>query len=280
LTLPWTTGFNNIPVNLPATVQNTGWEFVLSSVIVKSAGLTWESSINLTIARNKLIAYPDLSTSPYQYSYIIGQPLSIQQLYHSTGVDPATGLYEFMGKSGHSITTPDFFTDRTSLLSTLPKYYGGWENSFQYKGFRLDIFFQFINQLGINPIFLSYNPPGITQYNVPSNVLDRWQMPGDKAPVEQYTQSFNSAAYTAFQNTRASDYYYTDASYFRLKNLSISYQLAQGLVKKMGFQSCRIYLHAQNLFTITKYKGPDPENQSLTALPLLRVITGGIQFVL
>jgi hypothetical protein len=80
----------------------------------------------------------------------------------------------------------------------------------------------------------------------------------------------------AYTRTQISSAVLTNASFVRLKNLALYYSLPEKLSKKMKFESCRFYLQSQNLLTITKYVGADPENQSLQALPPLRVFTIGI----
>jgi hypothetical protein len=71
---------------------------------------------------------------------------------------------------------------------------------------------------------------------------------------------------------------YADASYLRLKNVSLSWDLPQTWIQKAHIDRCRLYLQGQNLLTWTKYNGADPENQNLAALPPLRTFTAGIQF--
>jgi hypothetical protein len=75
----------------------------------------------------------------------------------------------------------------------------------------------------------------------------------------------------------ASDRRFADVSYIRLKNLALSWSLPQKWIDKVHFRSVRFYLHGQNLLTITRYKGLDPETQSMTSLPPLRVWTLGLQ---
>jgi TonB-linked SusC/RagA family outer membrane protein len=279
--LPLVTGFGTIPSNFPATVQNNGWEFILTTTNIKSAGFTWTSSINLTIPHNELKAFPNFQNSPYYQSLIIGQPIAIKRLFHFVGVNDTTGVYQFSEAKGGPTYNPTFGTDNTSIIYTGPNFYGGFKNTFSYKGFQLDFIFQFTKQMGSNLLFQSANPPGSFYVsNEPSAVLNRWQKPGDKAPIEQYTQSFSSNAYNGYFYASVSDHAYTDASYVRLKNMSLSYQLLSNWMKRMHLQNCAVYVHGQNLWTITRYKGIDPESQSSTALPPLRVITGGVQFSL
>ncbi len=270
--LPSVTGFSSIQDNFPATVQNSGWEFSLNTTIVKSKNFNWTSSMNLTIPRNKLISFPDLSISPYQYSKVIGQPIDITKVFHFIGINDTSGVYQFSNNKGMPTTNPDFLADATIIIKKSPQFYGGIGNSFNYKAFQFEVFFQFTKQTGRNSIFQS-TPPGVFGFNVNRQLLNRWQNPGDKLPFQKFTQSYISAANNAIYYLVQSDYGYTDASFIRFKNLSIAYQLPTRVIKKIRLSNCRIYAHGQNLLTITKHKGLDPENPGEITLPPLRVIT-------
>jgi len=275
--LPSVTGFTSIPAyNLPATIQNTGFELSLNTVNIKTKNFSWTSSINLTIARNKLIAYPNFSTSPYSNTLVVGQPLTITKAYHLAGVNDTTGIYQFADSKGNLTYSPANATDKTDIINTAPVYYGGLENSFNYKGFQLDVFFQFVKQTGIN--YLYDFLPGASLVNQPVTVLNRWQNPGDHKLIERFNQDYN--LYDAYSYARLSNQAYSDASYIRLKNLSLSYELPGNWKHKIHVSNCRVYLQGQNLLTITHYIGYDPENQSPSNLPPLRMMTGGIRVTL
>jgi len=273
--LPSITGFNGIVENFPATVQNTAWEFALNTTNLKTKDFSWSSSLNLTIPKNKLVAFPNLAKSSYATSLFIGQPVSILKAFHFLGVNDTTGIYQFADFHGNTTTAPDQTTDMTSLVNTLPKFYGGIENSFSYKGFQLDILFQFVKQMGPNYLFGLY--PGARKYNEPVSVLGRWQKPGDQASIQRFNSDYTYS--NSWFNATQSDAAYSDASYIRLKNLSLSYQMPEKWRQKAHLPNCRIYAQGQNLLTFTNYKGMDPENQSASAhmLPPLRVITIGLQ---
>ena len=268
--LPGTTGFTSIQANLNATVENTGWELELRTVNFQNRQFKWSTMANATIARNKLIAFPGLAASTYANQYEIGQPLDIRKVYHFTGINPQTGIYQFEDYNHDgAITAPK---DRQNIVHTNPNFFGGLQNSLTYKNWQLDFLFQFVKQLGINFNYTGVLP-GVGN-NQPVAVLDRWQQPGDTSAFQQYTAGFNNDAVNAFYNYSSSDAVFTDASFIRLKNLSISYTLPDSW-SKIG--RCRLYLQGQNLLTITRFKGPDPENQSQGSLPPLRVLTMGIQ---
>lgn len=274
--LPSMTGFTGVTSNFPATIENTSWELELNADIFQTSNFNWTTHINLTIPKNKLVAFPELANTGYANSYIIGQPISIARLYHSLGVDPATGEYIYADRDGKPTSSPDYFIDRTVTLNTSPKYYGGFQNSFSYKGLQLDILFQFVKQVGVSNIVSSGLFPG--QFfrgfsNQPVTVLDRWQRSGDNASIAKYTTSPGDS----YNNVYTSDYVYRDASYIRLKNLSLSWTPPVKWVQVVHLRHARIYVQGQNLLTITNYEGLDPESQENMSLPPLRIITMGIQ---
>jgi TonB-dependent starch-binding outer membrane protein SusC len=275
--LPLITGFSSIQQNLSAVVQNTGWEFVVTTRNISTRNFTWTTNINLTIPQNKLIAYPNLANSPYAYLYVVGKSLNLYPTDQARGVDPKTGLYTFtdVNQDG-TITYPE---DWLPLKTIEQQYYGGFNNTFQYKNFQAVIFFQFVKQTGRNYLIGNYTAPGMLG-NQAAYVLNHWQQSGDQKPIEQYTQDYGSAAYTAYVNQSTSDQGISDASYIRLKNVSVSYQLSSSTLARMHLQLVRFYIQGQNLLTITHFMGVDPENQSITSLPPLKIWTGGIQITL
>jgi TonB-linked SusC/RagA family outer membrane protein len=278
--LPVLSGFYSINANFPATVQNTGWEFTLNTQNIKSRDFTWSSSFNLTIPKNKLAAFPNLANSAYATTYVIGQPISIARAYHFAGVNDSTGVYQVTDSKGNITDSPDPSVDKTVIINTLPKFYGGFSNTFSYNGFQLDVFFQFVKQTGPNMLFgsSSFSGPGAVNTNEPVWVLSRWQKQGDKTNIQRFNSNLSLSG--ALSNALQSEAHWSDASYIRLKNVSLSYQLPQSWRRKILKQDCRIYVQGQNLLTITKYKGIDPETQSVNSLPPLRVVTAGLLITL
>ena len=274
--LPSITGFQSVSANLPAIVQNLGFEFLLNASIIKTKDFSWRSIFNLSVPHNKLVAYPNLSSSPYSYSFVIGQPLTITKVYHMVGVNDTTGIYEFASKGGPT-NNPVFGTDNTVIINTSPKFYGGFRNTFIYKGFQLDLFFRFIKQTGVNFLYSNSVMPGL-EGNQPVTVLNRWRNPGDIKPIQRFNQDYS--LYNAYNDALFSDQAYSDASYIRLKNVSLSYQVPTKWKAKIYSQEIRFFIQGQNLLTITKYKGWDPETLSSTSIPPLRVFTGGVQITL
>jgi len=273
--LPATTGFTSIQSNLPATVQNTGLEIVLNTSNIKTQDFTWSTSLNLSVPRNRLIAFPNLDASPeYSNRFVVGQPLGIRKLYQYTRVDPNTGIYQFKDVNGDGNLD---VSDQKTIRFVGKNFYGGLLNSFQYKRFEFSFLFQFVKQTGYNYLYyLSGAAPG-TQFNQPVYELSRWMKPGDITNVQRFS---TLAAYqTAYAQLANSDRAISDASFIRLKNLSFSYSLPQRWITKLKIETIRIFIQGQNLLTLTNYKGLDPENQN-SVLPPLRVVTGGVHITL
>jgi TonB-linked SusC/RagA family outer membrane protein len=274
--LPIITGFTSVNRNFPATVQNTSLELSLSSININNKDFKWNSNLNFTVPTNKLIAFPDLENSSYSSYLIIGKSVNIVQAYHFLGVDPTTGIYTFADKNGNSTSTPSS-DDRTVVINVDPKFYGGFENSFTFKGFQLAALFQFAKQMQSSLAFFAFGnvrQPGFAKNNQPVSVINHWQKPGDMA----YAQRYSSISYrTQFSNASQSDAGYVDASFIRLKNLSFSYNIPNAILKSLHLRECSLRLEGQNLLTITNFKGVDPENQSNSNLPPLRIVAFGFR---
>jgi len=267
------TGFNTIDQNFDAVVQNSGLEFVVTSKNISSDRFTWSSSGNLTARRNKLVAFPGLATSSYANVLLIGQPISMGRYYQYAGVNPATGLYEFTTASGSQTSSPDYLTDRLFIFDLTPKFTGGITNTFRYDAFDLDFTLEFSKQDGR---LVPNSVPGAVA-NQLSLYLDAWEKSGDLTRYQRYTRAFGTDAYNAYQYYSASSAVVVDASFIKLRNLSLGYTLPEMAMKKIGIKRTRIALQGQNLYTLTAYKGFDPQSQGLSNLPPLFTLTAGLQ---
>jgi len=273
-TLSSQSGFTSYTANLPAVVQNQGVEFELSSVNIRTKNFGWNTSLNMTFSKNKLLEYPDLANSSNANLYVIGQPLSIVKGYNYLGINPQTGVPTFQDVNGDGVISDP--NDMVILGNTLPKFYGGIQNSLSYKNFTFDFFFQFVKQEGpgLNYGYLSYSN-GILK-NKDLSALDRWHQPGDQANIPGASTTSGKAIYNAYQNQyRLSSANWEDASFIRLKNVSLRYSFTE-LAKRLKLNSLSLYLQGQNLFTITGYKGFDPETKGY-ALPPVSIYTAGLQ---
>lgn len=268
--IPSFAGFGTVIENLPAVVQNQGLEVMLNTNNINSKDFKWSSSFNIGSVKNKLISYPDLDKSAYANYLAIGQPLSIQKRYHYTGIDPLTGLYTFEDVNKDGQTDMNDYVASKSLQTD---YSGGFNNRFVYKQFELNVFFLFVKKTGFS-YMSGFGVPG-GMGNRPVEVLDRWQNPGDDAPIQRYTSNAYPAS-SANSNYLMSDAVIVDASYIRLKNVSLSYNMPDAWIRKLNVNEVQFYLTGDNLFVWTPYVGTDPETGG-RALPPLRTITFGVR---
>jgi TonB-linked SusC/RagA family outer membrane protein len=270
--LAFQTGFTSILKNLDALIQNSGIETDVNIEVVRGKRFSWSTAFNVSFPNNKLISYPGLASSSDKFVYKIGEPLRIQFGYEFTGVNPATGVYQFSDRNKDSIINTN---DITTVGVRRIRFYGGLSQDISFGNWEVNLFFHFVKQSGRNYLASLGARPG-TLSNQPVYVLDRWQKPGDLSDIQKFTTG-TSAAYTAYTNYKGSSALITDASFVRLKNISLSYRVPLNVREKKVFQSIRAYVQAQNVLTLTNYKGSDPETQSLFSLPPLRVFTTGIQ---
>ncbi|MCW3107631.1 MAG: SusC/RagA family TonB-linked outer membrane protein, partial [Segetibacter sp.] len=271
--LPGTTGFSSVESNLAAVVQNTGVELEISSVNIERKNISWSTSFNISIPRNKLLSYPDLSNSVYANQYEVGKSLFIQRKYRLMQVDKTIGIYNFEDSDQDGIISNP--QDLYSIGNRQQNYFGGLNNSVKWKNIELDIFVQFVNQTGIN--YLGYGlfiVPG-TIRNQPDLVMNRWTSNSSNAEIQKFTSTFSSQAAEAYKYLRSSDAVLKNASFVRIKNISISYQLPNKWKNKMNLKNAKVYLSGQNLLTLTHYDGLDPENQG--QIPPLKTLVAGIQ---
>jgi TonB-linked SusC/RagA family outer membrane protein len=268
--LPATTGFTQVQANLNATVENTGLEISLRTMNIKTTKFSWVTNLNFTQARNKLLSFPDLEGSPYKYQFEIGKPLNITKVYHYLGLNPQTGIYQFEDVNGDGIISSG--ADKKYTVDLNPKYYGGLQNQFQYGPVQLDFLFQFVKQLNFNQTFRSMMPGRML--NQPIAATERWQNSGDSGPYQLYSSGNNYTIQVANTRHAQSNDGISDASYIRLKNISLSFDLPERWTKKI---KCRISLQGQNMLTITSYKGADPEFKTASFLPPLRTYTTSLQ---
>lgn len=283
--LPVITGVNQIFTNFPATVQNTGIQLQLSATPIKTKTFTWISSFNISANRNKVVSFPDIENSSYaggRSGVVVGEPIGVMQIYRYMGIDPVKGNYLFQDVNGKPSELSSQLA-RIFYISPLTEWSGGWSNTISYKGFTLDFNFRFVRRLDNRDGYYLNNgglAPGIYsgggEGNQPISVMNRWQKPGD---INKELQKFTTVIDGSFNRILQSDAGYTyDASFIRLSNASLTWQFPAKLLNKTHLESGSVFFRGQNLLTITKYKGLDPETGN--ALPPLQIWTFGFRVVL
>ena len=280
--LPATSGEQYAWENI-GDVENKGIEATLTTrniVAKKAGGFSWETRFNYSLNRNKILRLgrnnedifvgestsnlPGLSTTSVLR---VGQPIGsffgciVDGVFRDaddvansglTGFSPGDTKFRDMNGDG-SITE----ADRVIVGHAYPKFIGSFQNSFQYKGFNLDIFVygSYGNQVfNLNRYFME----NWNSYNKPRYYLrDRWTSDNPDG-------IYNAANSTNLRQTPgAASIMVEDASFIRLKNLTLGYTLPQSLMAKNSvLRSAKIYCTVDNLYVWTGYKGYDPEVNS------------------
>jgi len=151
--------------------------------------------------------------------------------------------------------------------------YGGLGNTLRFYGIEVDFLFQFVKQTGYSPD-RSFSIPGAIS-NQPVAVMSRWQRQGGEAGYQRFTATDPTGeGALASYYFLLSDRIITDASFLRLKNLSVSWTLPERWMDTLS--GSRIYMQGQNLWTLTNYTGLDPETQNSQSLPPLTTIILGV----
>ncbi|MBP2284814.1 TonB-linked SusC/RagA family outer membrane protein [Flavobacterium sp. CG_23.5] len=264
LPLPGTTGFSSLNANLDATVQNNGLEFTLRTVNFQCMDFEWTTNFNISVNSNKLVSYPGLESSTNANRYVVGEPINIVKVYNYIGMNPTTGVYDFEDVNGDGVITS--LGDRTQIADLSPDFFGGLQNQFTYKNLQLDFLFQFVKQetFGATP-----GVPG-----TPVNQLTSVSNPDGQQP---FTTGLNGDIINAYYRYALSTGNIEDASYLRLKNISLTYNLPLKMSKGVR---CQLYLQGQNLLTFTNYSNGDPEFKFSNLLPPLKVYSAGVKLTL
>ncbi|TCR11929.1 TonB-linked SusC/RagA family outer membrane protein [Sphingobacterium sp. JUb78] len=254
LTLSTQVGYNSYKANLPALIQNTGLELELSSTNITNENFTWKTSTNFTFYRNKLKEFPGIENTFYANSFIVGEPLNLIRLYQYQGVDAATGKATYGDLNGDGVISPD---DRYVADLGTP-FYGGFNNTFSYKGIELGVFFQFNHRFGVTKM-LNTRPGAMVNQN--DYWLDRWSptnpnsnIPGAIIPSLPSSSPAGAALSTSYNQYTSSDAVYGDASYIKLRSVNLSYNLPKSWTSRFKMSNCSIFMQGQNLFTWAKNK--------------------------
>ena len=264
-TLPLMTGFSSVQSNLPATVQNTGWEVELSLTPIKSKNFRWDAHFNISFPENKLLEFPNIELTPYANLYRVGEPLDIAFLFDYIGKNEA-GQFEFTDVDKNGIL--DHTVDRIVVQNRSRKYFGGINNSLSYNRWKLNIQLDFIKRLAQRPLSLFNGLPGSSTRNYALEQYEMWEN-GELNPDN--TDSSNYRYYIL------SNYNTVDGSYLRVKNVSLVYSLPESWIQQLGINGWDLFFTAQNLLTITSYPGLNVESGGITTLPPLRMFSTGLK---
>jgi TonB-linked SusC/RagA family outer membrane protein len=306
---------NTITRNI-ANMENHGWEFSVNGDAVRKRDFTWNVNFNITLQENKVLALRDTTketvvAGPNNGTFNIlrvGEPINGFYGYEYVGVNSANGnpmwrkadgsLVQYNVVAGaaagyYLVVKPGDATlgaastlaanDRKILGSPLPTYFGGFTNTFTYKGLSLDIFIRF---QGGNKVYNLTDQEVLSSQGFVNNgkdILNRWTTPGQVTEIPKlYYGRDNQINLMGQANSR----FLEDGDFIRFQNLTLSYTFGKSALQRATneyIKNIRVFVQGQNLGIITKYKGIDPENTSElgidnASVPQLRTFTFGLNF--
>lgn len=281
---------NSIYANVGA-LYNQGIELGLSGEVLNKGEFSWNASLNFTHIKNEVT---ELATEGQRIvSTSSGNPFNMTQVGYSVGtlygavtngVNPATGSRIFINGAGREVqlTTvprtatnglPDYVptarwtyldgsvapaisaNDYQPLGNALPKWYGGFINTFKYGNFDLSVNLTFS---GGNYVLNGNTGTWLDQryFNNSTKVLNRWQKPGDVTDVPRlvYNDQFSTG------NIPNISEFVEKGDFLRIQNVMLGYRLPSTVLSKVGFTSARFYAQCSNLYLFTNYTGVEPES--------------------
>lgn len=288
--VPYSTGYATAYRNI-GKIRNRGLEFTLNTVNIKTKNFSWNSNINISFNRDKLLALNDnqqnlqtpiswetaYSTNPLYMATVGGSAAKFygyqwDGVYQYSDFNLANGVYTLKsnittnGATRNSIQPGDIkykdlngdnvvdASDKTTIGNPLPKHTGGFSNNFAYKNFDLNIFFQWSygnDVFNANRIIFEGDALGYRNLNQYASYTARWTPTNPSTTLARIGGQGPKGVYSSND--------VEDGSYLRLKTVSFGYRLPATLLKKIKVSDIYFSVSGQNLVTWTKYSGMDPE---------------------
>jgi len=284
--LPQSSGYTALTGNF-GSIRNRGVELALSGRIVPGAGraLQWDASANVTFNRNEVLALDGVLQELPRSEFAllkVGYPMGLYRTYLFDGItqsgdailpgyDGRVGGPKVKDVNGDNRITAD---DQVIVGNAQPNFLFGLSSTIRLRGFDLSIFAQGVQGNKILNLFRYGFETPLGQQNLLAGMASRWSPTN---PSNEYASGFQGG------RLPLSDRYVEDASFVRLKNISLGYTLP----KMRGVNQIRVYVSANNAFTFTRYSGFDPEVNNYgnaTTLfidngtyPIARSYLGGLQ---
>ena len=259
------TGTENIFRNLPnSEIVNQGIEVSVNYKVIQSKDFKITVGGNIAKNSNEVKKWelgPDAVSGGTNDTRIVeGLPLGVNYLVRYYGVDPADGLPIWLDKTGKQTKTFSL-NHRVFAGSVMPDYIGGFNTSVEYKGLELSSLFSFVIGGSIYDNSGKYQFMGVSKknWNFREDFLDRWTKPGDIAKYPRLTYDATTYPGLPSEDQFNSTMFLHDASYLRLRELTLGYRIPGTTLSKWKMKSLRLYLTGSNLLTFSKYPGGDPE---------------------
>ena len=272
--LPRESGYNTALVNVGA-MTNRGVELQLNTVNFDTKDFRWQTSFNFSFNSNKVDKlYKDLQRSG---SLFVGQNIDVIYTKRFGGIwqldeadiakvyNAEPGDIKIVDRNRNNAIDDD---DRTFVGQTTPQYFGGFSNTFFFKNFDLALFFTYAGGHMIYNEF-AYLDTYQSSSNMSEAYYNNYWTP--ERPSNRYPR-LGSASAPLYETEAV----YQKGDYFRLKNIELGYSLPESLLRKIRLAGIRIYVSAQNVFTITDYTGFDVEATQANPYPACRSYIAGL----
>lgn len=276
-------GINSITQNIGET-QNTGLEFSVNAKVLELNDFQWAVSGNIASEKNKIVSlYGILDENGKEVddvvnSWFIGKPIRVIYDFVWDGtwqLDEADeakawgsqpGFVKLRDVDGDGKLTA---TDKQIIGQEDPKFMWGLTNSLSYKNFKLDIFAHGVHGVTKNifPLMTDLETFSVIRRNT---TRKNWWTPDN--PTNDFVMNHLQAEYMS----GIRGYVYDPASFIRLKDVTLSYDVQGKLIEKAGLSKLKLYVTGRNLMTFTKWRGLDPELSNQEAIPLQKEFVFGL----
>lgn len=257
--LPIDSGFGSILGNI-GEVENRGFEFEIRSVNVNTRNITWSTNFNISVQTNEVISLVgdleqlDQGSTPIA----LGHSINAWWVPRWAGVNPADGRPLWLDENGELTYTPGL-DDNVFFDGGEQDVIGGLGNTVSYKGFSLNVFFQY----SFGATALPSDERTYLQADFENSLAvihtERWREPGDIASYPRATPNGGGFFQSDSPLSHVGTNFLFDASYIRLKNVNLSYSIPPRFADRLKLRGVRFYVTGLNLYTWTQYPGRDPE---------------------
>jgi hypothetical protein len=234
---------------------------MLRGDVIKTRDFNWNLQFNITYNKNRIVDLPQDSIPTSSITFLAeNHPINSLYMVRYAGVDPATGNALYYKRDGS--TTPVFsVNDRVYVGTSDAPWYGGFSTQVSYKGFDLSAQLNFfLDRVLYNNDMNNVSNPTYYFDNMSVHMLREWRKPGDITDVPRpgagAVAANNAPANPYQQNTTR---FVEDASFWRLRNVSLGYTLPASITGKLKMRTARVFVQGQNWLTKTDYQSFDPE---------------------
>lgn len=274
-TISQTSGYGSIYTNA-GSIRNTGVELAVSGTPIRTADFEWNIGANITFNKNKITDLGAWANEDNRFIngdvlYEVGKALGTWCMVEWAGVNPQTGEVWFYDQKGGKTENIAEAPVVDKFKSSEVPIFGGFDTSLSYKGFSLSANFTYALDYYIMNASRWYVDNHNFNGNKPAYMLTMWRQPGDVTNVPRFGAKNNPSPWAS--------QFLEDASFLKLKVVRLGWTPSRKLLSKQKiFQSINLFAQAENVFTITDYRGMDPEtsgSQDLMSYPTPLTLTFG-----